>query len=243
VSEYVFAGLTSQSIDVFLGDSSSTTGGGLSGLAYNTGGLKAYYRKGATGTVTLITLATQTVGGTWSSGGFVEVDATNMKGVYRFDLLDTMVSSSGFVTLYFYGATNLIPTALRVDCRPVPADVKTIVNGAIDVATLSTNLNAGLLRQIVFTGVTTGVVTADTYVYRQLYNSALAYTSTTLGTPVYLWSNGTNYIASTVLGTNGSAYFQSSTNQVNGTWTAQGTASGTTTVIRNLHLCNWIRLV
>lgn len=59
----LYAGLTSQSIDVFLADSTSSTGNGLSGLLFNSSGLKAYYRKGATGTVTAITLATQTVGG------------------------------------------------------------------------------------------------------------------------------------------------------------------------------------
>ena len=81
MSEYVYAGLTSQTIDIFLQDSSSSTGQGLAGLVYNSASLVASYRKGATGSRTAITLATQTVGGAWFSGGFVEIDATNMKGV------------------------------------------------------------------------------------------------------------------------------------------------------------------
>jgi len=124
MSEYVYAGLTSQTIDIFLADSSSTTGGGLTGLVYNTSNLTAYYRKGATGTATAITLATQTVGGAYSSGGFVQIDSTNMPGVYRLDLPNAMVDTAGFVTLYLRGATNLVPTALRIDCRPLPVDVK-----------------------------------------------------------------------------------------------------------------------
>lgn len=124
MSEYVYAGLTSQSIDVMLRDSSSTTGSGLTGLAFNTSGLKAYYRKGATGSATAITLATQTVGGAFSSGGFVEVDATNMAGVYRLDLPNAAVDTEGFVTLFIYGATNLVATAQRIDCRALPVDVK-----------------------------------------------------------------------------------------------------------------------
>lgn len=120
----VYAGLTSQTVDVFLGDSSSTTGAGLTGLVYNTSGLKCYYRKGATGTATAITLATQTVGGVWSSGGFVEVDATNMPGVYRLDLPNAAVDTAGFVTLYFSGASNLMATPQRVDCRALVANVK-----------------------------------------------------------------------------------------------------------------------
>lgn len=124
MSEYVYAGMTSQTIDIFLRDSSSTTGQGLSGLVYNSAGLVASYRKGATGSRTAITLATQTVGGAYSSGGFVEIDATNMKGVYRLDIPNAAVDTEGFVTLYLYGATNLLPTALRIDCRPLPVDVK-----------------------------------------------------------------------------------------------------------------------
>jgi hypothetical protein len=124
MSESLYAGMTSQTIDVFLGDSSSTTGGGLTGLTHSSSGLTAYYRKGATGTATAITLATQTVGGAWSSGGFVQVDSTNMPGVYRFDVPNAAVDTEGFVTIYFRGATNLVPTALRIDCRPYPVDVK-----------------------------------------------------------------------------------------------------------------------
>lgn len=124
MSEYVYAGLTSQTIDIFLQDSSSTTGQGLSGLVFNSASLVASYRKGATGSRTAITLATQTVGGAYSSGGFVEIDATNMNGVYRLDIPNAAVDTEGFVTLYLYGATNLLPTALRIDCRPLPVDVK-----------------------------------------------------------------------------------------------------------------------
>jgi hypothetical protein len=124
MSEYVYAGLTSQTIDIFLQDSSSTTGQGLSGLVFNSASFVASYRKGATGSRTAITLATQTVGGAFSSGGFVEIDATNMKGVYRLDIPNAAVDTEGFVTLYLYGATNLLPTALRIDCRPLPVDVK-----------------------------------------------------------------------------------------------------------------------
>lgn len=128
MSESVYAGLTSQTIDVFLADSSSTTGGGLTGLVYNTSGLTCYYRKGATGSATSISLATQTVGGAWSSGGFVQIDSTNMPGVYRFDIPNAVVDSEGFVTVFFQGAADLVPTALRVDCRPLPVSIEKINN-------------------------------------------------------------------------------------------------------------------
>lgn len=109
------AGATDQTVDVFIQDSSSTTGAGLSGLVYNSASLACYYRKGATGTATALTLATQTVGGAHSDGGFVEVQATNMKGIYRLDLSDTMVATAGWVTVYLYGATNMAPVAMELE--------------------------------------------------------------------------------------------------------------------------------
>ena len=111
----ILAGATDQTIDVFIADSSSTAGAGLAGLVYNSSGLLCYFRKGATGTATQLSLATQTVAGAHSDGGFKEIDATNMKGVYRLDLSDTIVSTAGMVTLYLYGATNMAPTVLEIE--------------------------------------------------------------------------------------------------------------------------------
>lgn len=121
----ITAGATDQTIDIFIPDSSSTTGGGLTGLVFNSSGLTCYYRKGATGTATALTLATQTVGGAHSDGGFVEVDATNMPGIYRLDLSDTMVSSAGNSTIYLQGATNMAPVMIE---QPVGFDVQVSTN-------------------------------------------------------------------------------------------------------------------
>ena len=123
MSELITAGSTDQTIDIFLQDSSSASGAGLTGLAFNSSGLKCYYRKGATGSATQLTLATQTVGGSHTDGGFVEIDSTNAPGLYRLDLSDTMVAAEGFVSIYLHGATNLLQTALRINCRTLAADV------------------------------------------------------------------------------------------------------------------------
>jgi hypothetical protein len=111
---FVTAGETDQTIDVFLQDSSSSTGGGLTGLTHASSGLTCYYRRGATGTVTQLTLASQTVGGAHTDGGFVELDSTNAPGTYRLDLSDAMVSTEGTLTIYLHGATNLLQTPIRV---------------------------------------------------------------------------------------------------------------------------------
>lgn len=107
-------GSASVAIYVFIQDSSSTTGAGLTGLAYNTASLTAYYVR-PLGNATAITLATQTVTGAYSSGGFVEIDATNMPGWYRLDIpnaaIDTGVNS---VAVQLKGAANMAPCNLEI---------------------------------------------------------------------------------------------------------------------------------
>lgn len=111
----ILAGVADQTIDIFVMDATSTVGAGLSGLVFNAAGLKCYYRKGATGSATQLTLATQTVGGAHSDGGFVEIDATNMKGIYRLDLSDTIVAAIPWATLYLFGATNMVPVVVELE--------------------------------------------------------------------------------------------------------------------------------
>lgn len=111
----ILVGSVDQTIDVFIQDSSSTVGAGLTALVYNSAGLTCYYRKGATGSATALTLATQTVGGAHSDGGFILIDNTNMPGVYRLDLSDTIVNTAGMVTIYLRGATNMAPCVAEIE--------------------------------------------------------------------------------------------------------------------------------
>jgi hypothetical protein len=78
------AGSTSVSLPLELRKSADSTS--LTGIVY-TGVTGSYWRQG--GTRTAITPATLSgPSSSYSSGGFVEVDATNMPGVYRFDVPD-----------------------------------------------------------------------------------------------------------------------------------------------------------
>jgi hypothetical protein len=53
--------------------------------------------------------------GTWATGGFKEVDPTNLPGVYQFGIPDAaLVNGATEVTLYFRGATNLQPRAVKI---------------------------------------------------------------------------------------------------------------------------------
>jgi hypothetical protein len=109
-------GDTSNIFQVFIQDSSSTTGAGLTGLAFNTSGLTAYYHRDVDTTATAITLATMTVG-TFTSSGFKEIDATNMPGWYQFCPPDTALAATSTphsVGFHLKGATNMAPLALEV---------------------------------------------------------------------------------------------------------------------------------
>ncbi len=179
---WIKAGSTDQTVDVFIQDSTSTTGGGLTGLVYNSAGLTCYYRKGATGTPTALTLATQTVGGAHSDGGFVAVDGTNTPGQYRLDLSDTMVATAGMLTIYLKGATNMVPRLLELEIVSVDiydtvrlgltslpnvasGNAGAIITSGTGTAQLSTSSGQVLLQSGTGTGqlsFSSGVVSANT---------------------------------------------------------------------------------
>ncbi len=78
------------------------------GITFNTPGITASYVRSG-GVRVGITLVSQTVSGVWTSGGFVEVDAVNMPGLYRIDIPDAaFVSGVNQVTLMIkgYNQTN-----------------------------------------------------------------------------------------------------------------------------------------
>ncbi len=109
------AGTTSQTVALEILNSNSTTGAGLTGLAYNTASLTAYYCR-TRAAATVISLATQTVNGAYSSGGFVEVDNTNMPGVYRFDLPNAVLNSGAdSAVVVLRGAVNMVDCRLELD--------------------------------------------------------------------------------------------------------------------------------
>ena len=87
MSRSIKAGATSQSINIFIADSTSTTGAGKSALAYNTSGLTCYYTfTGALATETAVTLATLAAvtpaqalrHPTWTMGAKITIDSATL---------------------------------------------------------------------------------------------------------------------------------------------------------------------
>ena len=108
-------GLTDVTVYLFVQDSSKTTGEGLTGLAYNTANLVASYVR-PLGSRTAITLATlAAVDSAHSDGGFKEIDATNMPGVYRLDLPDAVCATGvPSAVVMLKGASNMTPVLLEI---------------------------------------------------------------------------------------------------------------------------------
>lgn len=109
------AGTTSKLLDVFIQDTSVTTGAGLTGLVYNSASLTAYYYREGAASATAITLATMTLG-TWATGGFVVIDGTNMPGCYQLGIPDAALAAGAkSVLVMLKGATNMAPLVLEIE--------------------------------------------------------------------------------------------------------------------------------
>lgn len=118
-------GTTNKILHVFISDSSSTTGAGLTGLLFNSASLVAYYVRPGSATATQIALATISTLGSWETGGFKEFDATNMPGVYEFHLPDAVLASGvDNVIIMLKGATNM---------APLPMEIQLIDNTELDI--------------------------------------------------------------------------------------------------------------
>jgi hypothetical protein len=90
-------GSTSQSIELYLG---------ATGLTASTTGLSARYNRTRTASVS-IPLVARTIAQAWTAGGFAEVDATNMPGVYRLDVPDAaLAAGADDVTIVVRGASG-----------------------------------------------------------------------------------------------------------------------------------------
>jgi hypothetical protein len=103
---------------IFIADTSKTDGSGLANLVYNSSGLVAYYFAGDLADEVQITLASATLG-TWTSGGFVAVDNTNMPGWYELGIPNAALDGGNEVAIQLRGATNMAPVNVYIELDTV----------------------------------------------------------------------------------------------------------------------------
>lgn len=159
----ILAGAASQSVNVFVQDTSKTNGSGLTGLVFNSSGLIGYYTfAGANTTATAITLATlAAVNSAYSSGGFKEIDATHMPGVYRFDIPNaTLAGASGrSVLIMLSGAANMAPVLVEIELTAVDNQ-----STSYGLTLTSSSFAAGAITTTAFAaGAITAAVTDSTF--------------------------------------------------------------------------------
>jgi hypothetical protein len=134
-------GTTSQIINFVIRSTASTPPGlPLTGLVYNSSGLVVYYKRNSAATDVAITLASGTLG-TWSSGGFREVDSTNMPGLYELGVPNAaLVSGADQCWIMLQGATNMVPMNYEIELTAinnqdaVRAGLSSLPNAAMAIA-------------------------------------------------------------------------------------------------------------
>lgn len=194
-------GVTSQIFQVFIQDSSSTTGAGLPGLAFNTASLTAYYHRDTDTTATAITLVTMTVG-TFTSSGFKEIDATNMPGWYQICPPNACFAvGAKNIGIHLKGATNMAPLSIEIDldaqvdvtfwngtavASPATAGIPDVnaknINNVATTSVTTINANVGTTQPTNYTGTGgSALVKSDTV---DIDGAAVSTTSAQIGTNV-----------------------------------------------------------
>jgi len=107
----VVVGTTDLSLEITLHN--STTGAGLTGVAF--GSVTTYYYRQGVASATQITMATLAANNTvHTDGGWKEIDATNMPGVYRFDSTDAAFATGAEWVHFNIRVTGADPVNLTV---------------------------------------------------------------------------------------------------------------------------------
>src|SRR5881397_47067 len=135
------AGSTSEIWQVFVSDSSSATGAGLTGLTNASSGLTAYYHRDTDTTATAISLVSMTVG-TFTSSGFKEIDATNLPGMYQFCPPNAALASGAKSCVFLLkGAANMAALPIEVQLTAVNPDSATAFITGVNSVAPPTNWN------------------------------------------------------------------------------------------------------
>jgi hypothetical protein len=161
---------TSRSLPVFIADTTSTTGGGLSGVTHSSSGLVLEYRRQNQSTWTSVTPVSKTLG-TYVSGGIV-ADGS-LAGAYEVDFPDAAFASAAgveWVALRIRGVANMLPVLIEIELDAVDyQDAAAFGLSRID-ATISSRATVDAVWDEVLTGATHNIASSAGRRLRQLAN-------------------------------------------------------------------------
>jgi microcompartment protein CcmK/EutM len=168
------AGATSELWDIFIQNATLSTGAGLAGLTTASAGLTwSYHRNTATQSVA-VTLAAMSLG-TFTSGGFREINSVSMTGMYQICPPNlALAAGASNVSMLLQGAANMVPVPIEVQLMGSNPDVAlstesiatqvwtTVSSRTVTVATMSANT------------ITNAVIATDAIGSNQLSSGAIA---------------------------------------------------------------------
>jgi hypothetical protein len=176
-------GATSQSIELYLG---------VTGLTATTTGLNATYNRTRTTSVA-IPLVARTIAQPWIAGGFAEVDAVTMPGVYRLDLPNEAVAiGADDVTVNVRGAAGTNGAVITINLKAVESSLismgpyKVIADGlgSDQPLDIMQGVQAPVSVQVVDVN-ENGIDITGATVQAKVYNSAGTLVGTYTCTPTY----------------------------------------------------------
>jgi hypothetical protein len=103
---------------IFIGDSSSTTGAGLPNLTSASAGLNCWYYAGDLANDVQMPLVPATLG-SFTPGGFVAVDNTNLPGWYELGIENAALDGGNEVAIMLKGAANMVPVNIYIELDSV----------------------------------------------------------------------------------------------------------------------------
>jgi hypothetical protein len=141
------AGTTSHMEPIRVYDTSSTTGGYLSGIVHNSSGLVGHYRREGQSSWTTITIVTATAG-TFTSGGWA-VPSSGPSGSYEVHIPNAALAAGAkWVEIEYSGVANMLPVRMffELDGINYQQDISTAVHagtvlqGTADTSATTTSI-------------------------------------------------------------------------------------------------------
>jgi len=149
------AGTTSYSMIVQLFN--NTTGAPETGLTFDSTGINISYARAGAARVAIEEITLATAATAYASGGFVEIDATNMPGAYRLDVPNAaLLVAADSVTVYFI-ITGVRSKAVTIGLSMVGTDSAALASVCTEARIgelTSTNIPADIDSVLEDTGTT-----------------------------------------------------------------------------------------
>ena len=106
-------GTIEELVPIFVQDAPVSTGAGFPNLTISSFS-SYYYRSDMTSTSSVTLVSTGTLG-TWSSGQFLQINSTFMRGWYQFALPNGVWANGSTCAVHMYGHPSMAPVVMELD--------------------------------------------------------------------------------------------------------------------------------